>query len=79
MVIVTQKYHLYRALYVAESLGLDAVGVPADLRTYGGQSFRDLRELLARAKDGLYAIFQPKPALLGEAISLSGSGDATND
>ena len=37
MVIVTQKYHLYRALYIAKEFGLDAVGVPAAEIKYYGQ------------------------------------------
>ena len=43
VIIVTQKYHLYRALYIARSLGLDAWGVSADTRRYRGQSQRDFR------------------------------------
>lgn len=79
VVIVTQKYHLYRALYIAQSLGLEAVGVSADLRTYSGQRIRDLREILARTKDFAYTITKPHPIYLGEPISLTGSGDVTND
>ena len=37
------------------------------------------REMLARTKDFLYAIAKPKPTYLGEAIPVSGNGDATND
>ena len=51
IVVITQKYHLYRALYIAEQYGIDAVGVSADLRTYRGQTYRDLREIIARVKD----------------------------
>lgn len=50
-VIVTQKYHLYRAIYIAKSRGMSAVGVSADLHTYGGQIFRNIREIPARVKD----------------------------
>lgn len=51
-VIVTQKYHLHRALYIAQKLGYgELCGVPADVRTYRGQLFRDLREVAARVKD----------------------------
>ena len=50
-IIVTQEYHLHRALYIAERLGVDAVGVSADLRGYSGQSARNAREHLARVKD----------------------------
>ena len=55
VVIVTQSYHLYRALYVAEKLGLEAYGASADLRPYYGQAKRDAREVLARCKDVVYA------------------------
>ena len=51
LVIVTQKYHLYRALYTANDMGLTAVGADAALFRYRGQLYRDVRELLARAKD----------------------------
>ncbi len=51
VVLVTQEYHLYRALYIGEKLSLDAVGVSADLDSYAGQLIRDIREVAARAKD----------------------------
>lgn len=79
VLIVTQEYHLYRAIYDARKLGLDAYGVTSDLRDYGGQNFRDIRELLARNKDFVYTIIQPKPTYLGEAIPVQGNGNATND
>ena len=79
VLIVTQEYHLYRALYVAEELGMEAYGVPADTRTYFGQTKRDVREVLARVKDFFMVCVQAKPVYLGEVIPLSGSGDRTND
>lgn len=79
IVIVTQKYHLYRALYVARSLGIEAYGVASNPRGYAGQIVRDLREVLARDKDFFTSIIKPKPTYLGEKISLDGSGDITND
>lgn len=54
IVIVTQRYHLSRALYLAQALGLDAVGVPAADVRYTGQFFRDVREVIARCKDVLF-------------------------
>lgn len=53
VLIVTEKYHLYRALYIAESLGIDAYGVDATKDTYYGQMGREIREVLARNKDFL--------------------------
>lgn len=79
IIIVTQEYHLYRALYIAESLGLEAYGVSSDYRSYYGQTARDLREVLARVKDFGTAIFKPEPTYLGEAIPIWGDGDLTND
>lgn len=51
VVVITQKYHLHRALYISRCYGVDAVGVSADLRGYRGQSVREIREILARVKD----------------------------
>lgn len=62
VVIVTQEYHLYRALYLAEKLGVDAFGVSADRRAYSGQWKYSLREVLARCKDVAYALTLPKAA-----------------
>ena len=79
IIIVSQKYHLYRALYIAEKLDVKAVGVSADLRTYSGQKMRDLREILARDKDFFNCIIKPEPTYLGEKIPVSGNGNLTND
>ena len=79
VIIVTQAYHLPRALYIASRLGLEAVGVSCDTRRYAGQTLRDIREILARDKDFFQCVFLPEPTYLGEFIPLSGSGDATND
>lgn len=72
VVIVTQDYHLSRALYLAEALDLEAWGVPADQRRYAGQTARDFREILARDKDFFSAVFQPEPKFLGEPVPLDG-------
>lgn len=70
-IIVTQKYHLYRALYIAQSLGIEAVGVSADLRTYTNQPIREVREVIARVKDLIYTIIKPQPTYLGEPVSIN--------
>lgn len=79
VLIVTQEYHLYRAMYIAEELGMEAWGVAADYRQYSGQFARDVREVLARVKDFGMCIFRPEPTYLGECIPISGSGDLTHD
>lgn len=79
IIIVTQEYHLYRALFIADKLGLEAYGVASDPREYVGQKSRNIRELLARVKDFLYVIVKPEPTYLGDTIPVSGDGDVTND
>jgi vancomycin permeability regulator SanA len=79
MIVVTQEYHMYRALYISRKLGVEALGAPADPRTYVGTFKRNLREWLARDKDILYCLFRVKPTYEGEAIDIKGSGDITND
>ena len=77
-VVVTQSYHLYRALFDAESFGIDAYGVSADVRRYLGQTNRNIREIIARNKDFLFCVFKPDPKYLGEKIDITGSGSVTN-
>lgn len=79
LIIVTQEYHLYRALYIADALGIEAYGVAADYHTYRGQLMRDAREMLARVKDVGTCFFKPEPTFLGDAIPISGDGNVTND
>lgn len=79
IIIVTQEYHLFRALYIAKKLDIKAVGVRAIENNYSGQTYRELREILARDKDFIKCIFKPEPTYLGEVIPVSGNGDITND
>lgn len=79
IIIVSQEYHLYRALYIADKFGIEAYGVAVKGEEYQGQTYREFREILARNKDFLSVIFRPKPTYLGEAIPVSGNGDVTND
>ena len=63
VVIVTQTYHLYRALYIADKLGIEAWGVSADARPYSDWLKSETRELLARVKDVFYTQIQPSVGL----------------
>ena len=78
-VIVTQKFHLPRALYIARLLGINAVGVEADMHRYKGYKYFEFREFLARVKEFINLIIKPEPKFLGEVIPVSGNGNITND
>ncbi len=63
VIVVTQEYHLYRAIYIAGENGVEAYGVASDPRSYGGQVFREIREVLARAKDYVFCLAAPEPEM----------------
>ena len=82
MIIVTQEFHLPRAIYLAKDMGLDAVGLVADAQNYSKRSrnFSAVREVPACVKAYLEeSIFKPKPHFLGEEIPVSGDGRLTED
>ena len=60
VVIVSQRYHLYRALLLSNNLNLESYGVEANLRYYDGQGYREIREILARNKDFIKGMIKPK-------------------
>ncbi|UQZ84849.1 vancomycin high temperature exclusion protein [Paenibacillus konkukensis] len=72
LLIVTQQYHLMRAVYEARQMGLDAYGVASDKQRYAGMPRYEAREVLARNKDFLYVhLLKPKPTYLGDPIPVS--------
>ncbi len=73
LIIVSQSYHLFRALYIAGILEIDAVGVSADLHDYSFKVdlFNYARESVARCKDALFSIFKPKSRIVGDPIPLT--------
>lgn len=78
VIIVTQSYHLKRAVYVARSLGLEAYGVAAEEKQYRDIAKFKFREFLARNKDFIYArILRPEPAIQGDKIPITGDGRTT--
>ena len=79
IIIVTQEYHLHRALYIAQNTNMKAIGVSATKRRYFGQSKRNVREFAARIKDFFKCMFNKESAYLGEVIPINSDGDKTND
>ncbi len=78
VVIVSQKYHLYRALYIGKKLGLEVYAVPAEDIRYRGFIKRELREVLARNKDFIKSFIKSKNSVK-ETFPVSGDGNITND
>lgn len=79
VIIITQEYHLYRSMYIADALGMEVYGVPTQDVRYHGQLKRDIREIFARNKDFLSCIFKPEAEETGTPVSLDGNGDLTDE
>lgn len=76
--VVTQGFHLDRAVYTARALGLEATGVPADLHVYQNADRFAARDWLARCKALLQLhVLHAQPRFLGPPIPISGDGRAT--
>jgi SanA protein len=79
-IIVTQDFHLNRAVYLSKKMGIETYGVKADKRRYLQTEFYHYREIPARVKAFLQAeILKPKPTFLGTPIPITGDGRATHD
>ncbi len=80
LIAVTQRYHLYRTVFLGKSLEIDIKGVSTEHYNYGGMLYRELREILARDKDFFTSILKPEPEMsLGDKIDITGDGNLTND
>ena len=55
--IVTQRFHLPRALALCEAHDVEAIGISADLRTYRANAFWNLREIPASIR-ALWDVFR---------------------
>lgn len=77
--LVTQRFHLPRALLIARAYDLSAVGAAADRHTYRAALKMNAREMLARVKDWAKVLFKPPPTYLGPRIPVTGDGRLTRD
>jgi SanA protein len=78
--IVTQRFHLARAVWLARRAGLDADGVAADIHPYGSKGKEaSAREVVARVKAAGEVLFRRQPRFLGPRIDLDGDGRSTAD
>lgn len=77
-IVSTQKYHLYRAVYIGKAVGMDTYGVIADQRSYAKQTYYDVREAAARCKDFFLSIIKPEPAYMGLGVPYLDKGKAVD-
>ena len=77
-IVVTQKYHLFRALKICGALDITARGVASNQEKHEGRYFREAREVLARCKDLVKGRMKPEPIFLGDEIPVDGDGTVTH-
>lgn len=81
-IVVTQKFHTARAVYIARKLGLDVVAYEAPEITGFSKRIHlswTIRESLARVKSFFLILFRVKPTFLGEKIPITESSKASWD
>lgn len=78
-IIVTQKFHLPRAVYIARTNGIEAYGYVADKRKYDAWVLNQIREFLARTKSFFEIMFNVSPKFLGEKIPITGDSSKSYD
>lgn len=79
VIIISQNFHLARALYIAFNLGISARGFSADLHKYISEEKNNLREFFARAKAFYDVRFNSLPKFLGPKIDIYGDGKQSWD
>jgi SanA protein len=78
-IIVSQEFHLSRAIYIARSKGLEAYGIKADKRNYPSLKRLKFRELLAKVKAFAEVTTNAKPKYLGNQIPITGDSKLSYD
>jgi SanA protein len=71
MIISTQKFHQPRAVYLARSLGINAVGIVADSYIYRDDLRNNLREMIARVKARIDLKLRAVPHFLGDPVPIT--------
>lgn len=76
LIIVTQEFHIYRAVYIARSLGLDAAGFALGQDHFEKSliSRWKSREFFAVVKAFFFTLVQPEPRYSGKPIPITGDG-----
>jgi SanA protein len=74
-ILVTQNYHLDRAVFIGRHLGIDAVGYAADRGGYSNLRKNKIREAFATVKSVIDVMYGRKPKFLGKKVDLDGKGN----
>lgn len=79
LIIITQEFHLKRAIYIARQKGLIADGYIADTRRYASMPYLMLRESFANIKAFMEVAIKKDPVFFGEKIPIKGDSKKSHD
>ncbi|MGB5943545.1 MAG: ElyC/SanA/YdcF family protein [Leeuwenhoekiella sp.] len=74
-IIITQQFHLKRAVYIARKMGLNYYGYEADRRDYPSKTINGLRELIANVKAWAELLVEKEPYFKGEKVPITGQNN----
>ncbi|MBE8727678.1 SanA/YdcF family protein [Flavobacterium hungaricum] len=77
--LISQEYHLNRAIYIGQKLGIKSVGYSANKGQYLGYQYVTLREYLSRFKSFLNVLRNREPRFLGQEININGESNYSKE
>jgi len=77
--IITQNFHLPRAVYIGKELDMEMYGFSADKHSYAGIKYNESREIFGKVKAFLDVSLRAKPKFLGEKIPITGDSKKSWD
>jgi SanA protein len=78
-ILVSQKYHLNRAVYIGNKLGVNSVGYAANVGTYNGYKYVCFREYFSVFKSVIDVIRNRKPHFLGNEVNINCESNYTKE
>ncbi|TCC94361.1 hypothetical protein EZ428_06210 [Pedobacter frigiditerrae] len=78
-ILVSQKYHLNRCIYIGDKLGVKSYGYSADQGVYKGYKYYTFREKLSITKAVFDVLRDRKPKYLGKTVDVNGLSNYTKE
>jgi SanA protein len=71
-ILITQEYHLNRAIYIGNNLGIESIGFSANQGEYRNYNYVRFREYFSICKSVIDVIRNREPHFLGTEINING-------
>ncbi len=78
-ILISQKYHLNRAVFLGNKLGVNSQGFSANVGDYNGYKYVCFREYFSTFKSAIDVLRNRKPHFLGDSVSINGFSNYTKE